>query len=60
MAAISIFSRSTPPAANSSSGAPINVFGEEEDIQSGEFVAGKKRGFLFTDRPCIVPARRCI
>jgi uncharacterized protein YfaS (alpha-2-macroglobulin family) len=33
----------------------INVFGEEEDIQSGEFVAGKKRGFLFTDRPVYRP-----
>ena len=33
----------------------INVFGEEEDIQSGEFVGGKRRGFLFTDRPVYRP-----
>ena len=33
----------------------INVFGEEEDIRTDEFVGGKRRGFLFTDRPVYRP-----
>ena len=34
----------------------INVFGEEEDIMRGELVdGGKRRGFLFTDRPVYRP-----
>ncbi len=34
----------------------INVFGEEEDIRTDELVdAGKRRGFLFTDRPVYRP-----
>src|SRR5262249_27868785 len=34
----------------------INVFGEEEDIRTDELVdGGKRRGFLFTDRPVYRP-----
>ena len=34
----------------------INVFGDEEDIREGEFAnGGKRRGFLFTDRPVYRP-----
>ncbi len=34
----------------------INVFGDEEDIMEGEFAnGGKRRGFLFTDRPVYRP-----
>lgn len=34
----------------------INVFGEEEDIRADEFVeGGKRRGFLFSDRPVYRP-----
>ncbi len=34
----------------------INVFGEEEDIRADEFAeGGKRRGFLFTDRPVYRP-----
>jgi uncharacterized protein YfaS (alpha-2-macroglobulin family) len=34
----------------------INVFGEEEDIQTDELIeGGKRRGFLFTDRPVYRP-----
>jgi uncharacterized protein YfaS (alpha-2-macroglobulin family) len=33
----------------------INVFGEEEDIRTDEYAEGKRRGFLFTDRPVYRP-----
>ncbi len=34
----------------------INVFGDEEDIREGEFAeGGKRRGFMFTDRPVYRP-----